>query len=210
MLANPPVKEEKIDPRVRRTRQLLMQAFVVLLNKKSFDAITVQEIADQATVNRATFYAHFDDKYALLDSVFAESFNQALQSRLPPGSEYSPQNLQRLIRSVCEFVDQLGAHCARSIRTQFDSLVERQAKIQLYEFLLAWFRKSGTARAGDESTAELRATVGSWAIYGAATRWSQSARKESAEEFARQALPLIMAGLDTRVSAIAHKAPATG
>ena len=39
------------------------------------------------------------------------------------------------------------------------------------------------------------ATVTSWAIYGTAVRWSHSERKESVEEFARQAFPLIMAGL---------------
>src|SRR5205814_10062730 len=53
------------DPRVRRTRKLLRDALVELLAEKSFHAINVQEVADRATLNRATFYAHFVDKFAL-------------------------------------------------------------------------------------------------------------------------------------------------
>jgi hypothetical protein len=43
------------DPRVKRTRQLLQRAFVDLIHEKSFEAITVQDIAERATLNRATF-----------------------------------------------------------------------------------------------------------------------------------------------------------
>ncbi len=54
------------DPRVKRTRKLLQAALIELLAEKSFEAITVHDIAERSTINRATFYAHFVDKYALL------------------------------------------------------------------------------------------------------------------------------------------------
>ena len=56
------------DPRVKRTRKLLQDALLELLAEKSFDAITVQDIAERSTINRATFYAHFVDKYDLFAS----------------------------------------------------------------------------------------------------------------------------------------------
>ncbi len=58
------------DPRVVRTRQLIIDAFVDLLGKKDFYSITVSDISKQATINRATFYAHFTDKFALIDRFF--------------------------------------------------------------------------------------------------------------------------------------------
>ncbi len=180
------------DPRVTRTRLLILRAFQELLAEKSFESVTVQEIADRATVNRATFYAHFADKYVLLDSAFEEGFKQELHSKLAPDSEFNPMNLQLLIQTVCEFLQKLREHCARSGRTQFDSLIERQVKMQLYGFLLGWLKKSESS----QRNAELRATITSWAIYGAAMRWNEGERKESAQEFARQALPMIMAGLE--------------
>ncbi|WP_283622109.1 TetR/AcrR family transcriptional regulator [Limosilactobacillus avium] len=57
------------DIRVRRTKQNIVNAFVALTKEKSIDAITVQEIADKAMVNRATFYAHYRDKQDLYDQV---------------------------------------------------------------------------------------------------------------------------------------------
>jgi len=55
------------DLRVRRTRKLLMQAMIELTIEQGFAAITVQDIADRAMINRATFYRHYLDKYDLLD-----------------------------------------------------------------------------------------------------------------------------------------------
>lgn len=56
----------KTDLRVRRTRKLLRDALVGLLMEKDFEIITVSDIAEQAMVNRATFYRHFRDKDDLL------------------------------------------------------------------------------------------------------------------------------------------------
>jgi AcrR family transcriptional regulator len=57
---------DKLDPRVVRTQQMLRDALVSLIAEKGFDALTVQDIADRATLNRATFYLHYKDKQDLL------------------------------------------------------------------------------------------------------------------------------------------------
>ncbi|MGG0287443.1 TetR/AcrR family transcriptional regulator [Peribacillus butanolivorans] len=63
----------KVDPRVLRTRRLLIASFFISVAKvKEFKDITIKEITDEATVNRATFYAHFIDKYDLLDAVISK------------------------------------------------------------------------------------------------------------------------------------------
>jgi AcrR family transcriptional regulator len=53
------------DLRIRRTRKSLREALVDLATEKGFEAVTVQDLADRAMVNRATFYRHYQDKYAL-------------------------------------------------------------------------------------------------------------------------------------------------
>lgn len=62
------------DPRVIRTRRLILDAFVDQLNKKDFYTITINDITQKATINRATFYAHFQDKYALLETLLSDAF----------------------------------------------------------------------------------------------------------------------------------------
>ncbi len=56
------------DPRVGRTRALLAQALVALLSRRSYVRIRVSDIARRAGIGRATFYAHFASKDALLRS----------------------------------------------------------------------------------------------------------------------------------------------
>ncbi|MDN4593707.1 TetR/AcrR family transcriptional regulator [Polycladomyces subterraneus] len=59
-------KPQKLDPRVIRTRQMLRNALIELIGEKGFSAITVQDITQRATLNRATFYLHYRDKEDLL------------------------------------------------------------------------------------------------------------------------------------------------
>jgi len=69
------------DRRVRRTHRALQEALRSLMLQKAYDQITVQELLDRADVGRATFYAHFRDKDALLMSEF-EVMRQALRQHL--------------------------------------------------------------------------------------------------------------------------------
>jgi AcrR family transcriptional regulator len=75
------IQEEKLDPRIKRTRGLILQSVETLLAEKSFNAITVQDITDMAEINRATFYAHFPDKFALLDYKIRQDFRAELEQR---------------------------------------------------------------------------------------------------------------------------------
>lgn len=62
--------EKTQDLRVVRTRKMLFAAFVKLVKEYGIERITVQQIADEAMINRATFYAHFKDKQDLYDQIF--------------------------------------------------------------------------------------------------------------------------------------------
>ena len=70
---------EQTDLRVRRTQANLREALIGLIEEKGFDAVTVGDIAERAMVNRATFYRHYPDKYALVTGIFEEAVNQMLR-----------------------------------------------------------------------------------------------------------------------------------
>ena len=187
-------QEERVDPRVLRTRKLLHRAFANLLNEKSFEAITVQEIADRATINRVTFYAHFPDKYALLEDTIRAMIRERVQGQLPAGSPYSPENLSRLILTVCEYLDEMGRHCPPPYG-QMETLMEKQIKAELHEILQEWLTMGSAGGSQGGPTPEQAAMVASWAIYGAAVHWLQQERRVPAREYARQVLPLILGSL---------------
>ncbi|WP_447407747.1 TetR/AcrR family transcriptional regulator, partial [Staphylococcus aureus] len=62
-----------VDPRVTRTKKLLMDAFREIAKEKKLQTITIKDITERATVNRATFYAHFYDKYDIMDYTLSET-----------------------------------------------------------------------------------------------------------------------------------------
>src|SRR5215813_6149208 len=86
----------KLDPRVKRTRNLLLRAFKELLAEKDFAALTVQDITERAEVNRATFYAHFEDKFALMDYSVREALQEALDKSLPDTHTFTLASLRML------------------------------------------------------------------------------------------------------------------
>ena len=55
--------EKKLDLRIQKTYQALHNAFTTLLEEKTFEEITVNELCDAAMIRRTTFYKHFADKY---------------------------------------------------------------------------------------------------------------------------------------------------
>jgi AcrR family transcriptional regulator len=57
------------DRRVQKTRKLLQEALIELVTAKGYESVTIQEILDTANVGRSTFYAHFQNKDQLLDSI---------------------------------------------------------------------------------------------------------------------------------------------
>jgi AcrR family transcriptional regulator len=61
---------EIMDRRAARTRRALHRALMSLILRKGYEAITVQDIIDEANVGRSTFYAHYTGKEDLLRSGF--------------------------------------------------------------------------------------------------------------------------------------------
>lgn len=191
------LKTVKEDPRVTRTRNLILGAFMDILPEKGFQAASVQDITEKAGINRATFYAHFPDKYALLDYSIQQAFRNEIEKRVLNACEFSIGNLQLLIVVVCEFVSTTNSHCSPP-QSQFEALVETQVKGQLQELLEKWIEQIGL-----DLNPNTAATAASWAIYGLALHWShdKSKKKPSAEEYAKQVFPLISANLKLMQSA---------
>lgn len=62
----------KLDLRIYKTYKALHTAFTELLDEKSFEELTVNELCDRAMIRRATFYSHFPDKYEYFNYYLAE------------------------------------------------------------------------------------------------------------------------------------------
>lgn len=182
--------DEKLDPRVKRTRSLILQSFNDLLSEKHFESVSVQDVTDKAQINRATFYAHFQDKYALLDHSISQMFRQEIEKRTLTACHYTPDNLRNLILVVCEFLARLHTDCAQP-HNQFEPLVESTIKKQVFDLLSHWLEQSKS-----KIPTEIPATVATWAIYGLASLYSHSKKRPALEKFVDDAMPLVAINLE--------------
>jgi len=164
------------DPRIRRSRHMLMEALAKLLTKKEFDDISIQEIAAEATLNRATFYLHYPDKDALLQAMTDLRFRDLMERR---GISFTDCNgaLRAIALGVCDYLAE-----STSCPGQLAQIPLEGSIIPVVEGMF----KEGLSRHGIAPgvDAALLATTAAWAVFGAARRWFQTTDRIPAEEMA--------------------------
>jgi len=167
---------ESVDPRVLRSRQMLMEALLRLLNRKEFDDISVQEIADEAGLNRATFYLHYPDKNALLQAMTAVRFRDLIARR---GLSFTDCDgaLRAIALGVCDYLSE-----TTGCPTQLTKMPLEGSIIPVVEGMFLEGAERHPAVPGVD--AKLLATTAAWAIFGAARRWYQTPDRIPAEEMA--------------------------
>lgn len=81
------MKSEKKDLRIVKTEKVLFEALIDLMKDKTFEEIKVSDICHKALVNRSTFYAHYNDKYELLETCI-QDLKESLIVELNNNKEY--------------------------------------------------------------------------------------------------------------------------
>jgi AcrR family transcriptional regulator len=187
-------KRARQDPRVVRTRQLLRAALMELIPEKGFAAISVQDIADRATLNRATFYLHYRNKKELLMDVFAELMAPA--TPLPPESgPLSPQLGREAVERV---FDHFARHAAFfRVMLAEENVPEFSARVRAYveEVGLKWL----TVLQPEEDRAlvprEIAISFIGSACLGVLVWWLQKGRPYPADSMAAWLVQLTVLGL---------------
>lgn len=171
-----PNTAENTDPRVLRSRQMLMESLLRLLTRKEFDDISIQEIADEATLNRATFYLHYPDKDALLQAMTAARFRDLVARR---GLSFSNCDgaLRAIALGVCDYLAESSGCPSQLTKMPLEGSI-----IPVVEGMFQEGAEKHTMVSGSDLT--LQATAAAWAIFGAARRWYQTPDRLPAEEMA--------------------------
>ncbi len=168
---------QNLDPRVRRTRQLLQDSLARLMKKRRFDEITVQDVCEEATVNRATFYAHYPDKDALLACITASRFQGLLSKRGVEFDGTCGQALGNFFLGICEYLAAaLGSDPKR--QRAMDPQMESAIIAVVRERLLDGLRQHPPASAVSQ---EVLAATLSGALYGAAKEWVSTPHRGAPE-----------------------------
>jgi AcrR family transcriptional regulator len=199
------------DPRQKRTRRLLQDALRKLLQEKSFEEILVQDVAEAATVNRATFYDHYTDKFSLFEAMVAGDFHELLKQRNIRFDGTCPTAIEAIVLAVCDYLKEIDRNknqCAGrgSFGPLLDSAVTRAIRMVVLDGLAKRATRSGVPH-------DVLASTVSSAIYGATREWFYSKRRHRIDEivsFAARAVgSMLKAGVNKRNGQFSLPRPST-
>lgn len=178
--------------RVRRTKKLLREALIELIEERGFDALTVGEITERAMVSRATFYRNYQDKYALVEQIFDEAMQALLNAVAELETAHSPQIWVRFLEHIADYDRLYRALLGRKgspwfvlkMRASLVDLVKEYEQIpqRMPTSTLHMYPASD-----NELIPDLIATM----IVEAITWWLENARPYPPEEIARRCILLV-------------------
>ena len=128
-------KLKKEDLRTKRTRKMILEAFINLVKEKGYEHVTVSDIANQAMINRATFYAHFKDKQDVYDYIFKEAVAQFMivlaPVQLGRTNQLQLHAIEQIITHIFEKIQEnrvffktvLNAHGNEQLRKQISQIL---------------------------------------------------------------------------------------
>lgn len=178
-------RSPRIDPRITRTRKLIRDALTSLLAEKNFESVSVQDIAERATVNRATFYAHFTDKFSLLDTIIRED----VAARIAEGDPLSLSDTREMLTAIGSNVFTfVGSHRKCRVDRDFEPQFQRAMEAELTDFLTPKF---------GHCTAMLIAS----ALAGAAMNWRHQAPKAPTEPIVANIVAILVDGVKKQTPA---------
>jgi len=135
----------RVERRVARTKAALEDAFVQLVLERGYERVAVEDISDRADLARATFYAHYPNKEAVLFSVFnrlIEDLGQRIAYRGGPWDEVRRDAMQAMYKHAAEMPDLYRA-CMSDARTRqaYLSILTRGAEQNFRARLKAFNRQ---------------------------------------------------------------------
>lgn len=193
------VETKKIDPRAARTRILIQEAFLSLASEKKFESITVKDIAERASVNRATFYAHYEDKYTLLNYLLSEAFSSSISSNLQSNLQLNDYTLKDLIMALCNYHEHINNHC-KSVYKSISLFMDNDIQDRLQELIVLMLTNTSSLSIIEQDKLELLAIMISNSLYSATSYWYSKGKLITASELSKDLLPFVMSGINTFIS----------
>ena len=153
----------------------------------------MQDITEAATVNRATFYDHYTDKFALLEAMVAGGFHEFLDERQLRYDAGCPAALGAIIQATCDFLTQAHSGGACDRQTAFEPLMDAAIVKAIQRLLMEGMQR---AQHPFGVPPELVAAAASAAICGGVKQWFSMPDRPPANVVVAQLQELILPMLD--------------
>ena len=188
--------EKKEDRRVRRTKKLLSQGLIELMQQKQVKDITVRELADLVDVNRGTFYLYYRDIFDMLERLEEELFEQLNAVILAQG-EPILTHARPMLKDLFRIVAENKEICSVLLSDNGDiKFLQKLSDVIQEKLRMDWLN----GYVENETEFEYRYAFGALGFIGLLRTWLHRDCAESADDMAAFADSLIRQGIMTDLS----------
>ena len=184
----------RTDPRTRKTKRAIRNAFAKLLSEKEIKDITVRDVAELAEINRKTFYRYYSGIYQVVDEIENEivrSYEQILgEIDFRQDIEKPYRIIEHLTATISTDLDFYGCLLSMRGNVSLVSKISEMLKAKTMETLLL-LHVSIDANAADIMLEY--AISGMVAVY---QHWFNTGRRESIELLSETLSALAFSGIN--------------
>lgn len=133
--------EKTKDLRIYKTYKALHEAFMELLETKSLEELTINELCDKALIRRGTFYKHFEDKYDYFDFFLSElreelKSNISIKNTVTNPADYSLAILREMFQFAYKHQSVLNRLKDSERMSFLYQSLEKQISLEIYYILV--------------------------------------------------------------------------
>ena len=93
------------DRRAKRSRRMLKESLLALMQEKKFQEISARDVTERADLNRGTFYLHYPDTQALLESIIVDIISEGTEVAKPHLAEMeSSQSIEPVVLPLLDYI----------------------------------------------------------------------------------------------------------
>ncbi|MEF3307121.1 TetR/AcrR family transcriptional regulator [Paenibacillus sp. GYB003] len=184
--------ERKTDRRISKSKRALKRALLDLLAEKEFKAVTITEIVDRADCNRGTFYAHYEQKEALLADVIREAADGLAEAFREPYRDKDVFSVHELPHTAVVLFDHMYRN-ASLFRTLQNGKVWPDFRDRVIESFKTIVLEDLDVSSGHQAQAdpELQAVYQIHALLGLTFHWVEQGFRHTPDYMAKQLLLIV-------------------
>lgn len=183
------MKNAKVDRRVKYTKMVLKESFIKLLAEKDISQISIKEICEGADINRATFYAHYNDQHDLLRKIEDELLDNIRAHLEELDQKNNDVNAVLLAEKIFEYIKENAKLCKLLLSERGDLNFQKQVMMLVYDTIINELTSNSKVTKEDAEYVYSFTITG---CVGIVQKWLDEDMKKSAHFMAEMVISLTM------------------